>query len=114
MPVGLSRGYYATFPLLGLREANGIVTNVVDRVPPPEERIAEDSKRTHGFGEVHTHERRDARALDFEDVVCGADGEVVTGKGKRQVGQTVALVALDGVLAVEALLGTDLLVPRLC
>jgi hypothetical protein len=97
--------------LLGLGETNGGVAEVVYGVPLPQEGVAENSERAYGLGEVHTHEGRDARALDLKNVVVGADGEVVAGKREGKVGQTVALVALNRVLAVEALLGTDLLVP---
>jgi hypothetical protein len=97
--------------LLGLGQTNGGVSEVVYGVPLPQESITENSQRADGLREVHTHEGGDAGALDFEDVVIGADGEVVAGKREGEVGQTVALVALNRVLAVEALLGTDLLVP---
>jgi hypothetical protein len=100
--------------LLGLGQTNGGVAEVVYGVPLPQESIAEDSERAYGLGEVHTHEGGNARALDLEDVVESADSEVVAGEREGEVGQTVALVALNRVLAVEALLGTDLLVPVCC
>ena len=34
---------------------------------------------------THAKEGRDARALNFKDVVIGADGEVVAGQGERHV-----------------------------
>lgn len=101
-------------PLLGLGKTNGAVAEVVDRVPPPEEGIAENSEGTHRLGEVHAHEGRDAGALNLKDVVVSRDGEVVAGEREGEVGQTVTLVALNSVLSVEGLLGTNLLVPDRC
>lgn len=63
--------------------------------------------------EVHAHEAGNAAALDLEDVVIRSDGEVVSAKSEGQVGEAVALVTFDCVLAVEALLGTDFLVEEL-
>lgn len=101
-------------PLSGSRKANGRVAEIIDRVPLPEESITENGERTNGFGEVHAHEGRDTRTLDLENIVIRTDGEVVTGERKGEVGQTVALVALNCVLAVEALLGTNLFVAGRC
>ncbi|KAH8635642.1 Vacuolar protease A [Alternaria alternata] len=109
----VSYPHSTTTVLLGLGKSDSRVTEVVYRVPLPEESITEDSKRSYWLGEVHTHEGRDARSLDLEDVVESADGEVVAGKSEGEVGQTVTLVTLNRVLAVEALLGTDLLVQEL-
>lgn len=86
---------------------------VVHAVPLAQERVTQDGQGTNGLGEVHAHEAADAGALDLEDVVIGGNGEVVTGQGEGEVGQAVTLVTLDGVLASEALLGTNLLVQEL-
>ena len=99
--------------LLGLGKTNSRVADIVDRVPPPEEGVTEDSKRTNGLGEVHAEESRDTRSLNLEDVVVGTDGEVVAGQGEGEVGQTVTLVALNGVLTVVRLLSTNLFVQEL-
>ena len=100
--------------LLGLGKANGRVAHVVDGVPLPEESVSKDSKRASRLWEVHTHESRDAGSLNLENVVIGTDGEVVASKRECEVGQTVTLVALNRVLAVESLLGANLLVPVYC
>jgi hypothetical protein len=100
--------------LLGLGQTDGGITQVVYRIPLPQESIAKNSKGTYGLREVHTHEGRDARALDLKNVVVGSNGEVVSGERKGEVGQTVTLVALNRVLAVEALLCTNLLVSVQC
>lgn len=97
--------------LLRLCESDTGAANVIDRVPLPQERVTQDSKGTHGLGEVHAHEGRDTRSLDLEDVVEGRNGEVVSGEREGKIGQSVALVALNSVLTVERLLGTDFLVP---
>jgi hypothetical protein len=98
-------------PLLGLGQTDSRVADVVNRVPLPQESVTKNGKGSYGLGEIHAEEGRDARTLDFEDVVERANGEVVAGEREGKVGQTVALVALNRVLAVEALLGADLLVP---
>jgi hypothetical protein len=98
---------------LGLGETDAVATEVVDRVVSAEEGITKDGKRTSRGRNIEAHEGRDTRALDLKDVVVGGDGEVVTGQGKAEVGKRVTLVTLDGVLAVVALLGTDLLVQQL-
>jgi hypothetical protein len=99
--------------LLCLGKANGAVADVVDRVPPPEEGVTENGERTNGLREVHSHECRDARALNLEDVVVSTDGEVVASERKGKVGQTIHLVALNRVLSVERLLCADFLVQEL-
>jgi hypothetical protein len=96
--------------LLRPGKTNGVVTNIVDRVPLPEESISENGEGSYGLGEVHTHEGRDARSLDLKNVVKSTDGEVVSSEGEGEVGQTVTLVTLNSVLSVETLLGTNLLV----
>jgi hypothetical protein len=98
-------------PLLGLGQTDGRVADIVDRVPLPQESVTKNGKGSYGLREVHAKEGRDTRSLDFENVVEGADGEVVAGERKGEVGQTVTLVTLNSVLAVEALLGANLLVP---
>lgn len=81
--------------LLGLCKTDSRVAQVVDRVPLPEESVAENNKRSGRFGDIHTHESRDARSLDIENVVIGVNSEVVSSKLESKVGQTVALAAVD-------------------
>jgi hypothetical protein len=97
--------------LFGLGQTNGVVANVVDTVPAAQEGVTQDSQGTHGLREVHTHEATDAGALDFKDVVVGANLEGVAGQGESEVGQRVPLSTVNGVLAVPALGGTNLLIP---
>jgi hypothetical protein len=99
--------------LLGLGKSNSVVANIVDGVPFPEECIAEDDKRASRLGDVEAHEGADAAALNLKDVVVRTDGEVVAGEGEGEVGEGVTLLALNGVLAVVTLLGTNLLVEKL-
>lgn len=94
-------------------ETNGVVAQVIDRVVLPQEGIAQDGQGTNGFGEVHAHEGRNAGALDFEDVIERRDGEVVTSESEGEIREDVALLALDRVLSVPALLGTNLGVQEL-
>lgn len=98
---------------LGLGKTNSRVSDIVDRVPSPEEGVTENCKGTHGLGEVHAEESRDTRPLNLENVVVSTNSEVVAGQSKGKVGQTVTLVALNGVLTVIRLLSTDLLVQKL-
>ncbi len=97
-------------PLFGLGKPNAARTKVVDRVPLPQERITQDRKRSNRLGEVHSHERWDARALDFEDVVIWGDGEIMAGQRERKIRERATLWAVHGVLAIVRLLGTDFLV----
>lgn len=86
--------------LFGLGKSDAVGSEVINGVPSPEESITQDGERASGLWEVHTHEGRDARALNLEDIVVWADGEVVAGKGEGQVRKRVTLAAVDGVLAV--------------
>jgi len=99
--------------LLGLGEADGVVADIVNGVVFPEESVTENGERASWLRNVEAHEGADAAALNLEDVVVRADGEVVAGKGESKVRERVTLVALDGVLAVVTLLGADLLVEQL-
>ena len=99
--------------LLGLGEADGVVADIVNGVVFPEESVTEDDEGTSRLRDVEAHERADAAALDLKDVVVRADGEVVAGEGEGEVGERVTLLALNGVLAVVTLLGTNLLVEQL-
>lgn len=96
--------------LFGLGEADGTVAQVIDAVPSPEESIAQNGQGPHGLGEVHAHEGANAGTLDFENVVIRANGEVVASQSHGEVGQRVALRAVDSVLAVPRLRSTNLLV----
>jgi hypothetical protein len=102
--------FHSSETLLRLGQTNGVVANIVHRVPLPEESISENGKGSYGLGEVHTHESRDARSLDLKNVVESTDGKVMSSESKGEVGQTVTLVTLNSVLSVESLLGTNLLV----
>lgn len=98
---------------LGLGEADGALAEIVDGVVATEEGITKDGKRTRGRLNIHTHERRDAGARSLQNVVVGSDAEVVAREGEGDVRQRLALIAVNRVLAVEALLGTDLGVQHL-
>lgn len=96
--------------LFGLGETDSAIAQVIDAVPFPEESIAQNGQGPHGLGEVHAHEGANAGTLDFENVVIRANGEVVASQCHGKVGQRVALRAVDSVLAVPRLRGTNLLV----
>jgi hypothetical protein len=108
----LSRSVSIIKCLLGLGKTNSVVANVVDRVVFPEECVTENDKRSSRLRDVEAHEGADAATLDLKDVVIRTNGEVVAGKGEGEIGEGVTLLALDGVLAVITLLGTDLLVEQ--
>lgn len=99
--------------LLGASKANGVLAKVIDGVVAAEESIAEDDEGTSGGGDVHTLEGRDAAARDLEDVVRGRERILGTSEAKGDVGKRALLGAVDGVLAIVALLGSDLLVQKL-
>ena len=96
--------------LLGLGQTNGVVANIIDTVPAAQEGVTQDSQRTHRLGEIHAHEAADAGALDFQNVVVGANLEGVAGQSEGQVGQRVPGGTVHSVLAVPALGSTNLLV----
>ena len=97
--------------LLALGQANCIVAQIVHTIPLPQEGITKDCQGSNGLREIHAHEGADARALYLQDVVVRPDLEVITGEGECEIGETVALGAVNGVLAVEGLLRTNLFVP---
>lgn len=73
--------------LFSFAKSNGVVAQVVNAVPLAQECVTQDGQRTHGLGEVHAHEAADAGTLNFQNVVIGADGEVVAAEGEGQVRQ---------------------------
>lgn len=99
--------------LLSSSKANAVGTEIIDRVPLPQEGIAEDGQRTRRRRDIHAKEGRDAGSLDLEDVIIGRDGEVVPGEREADILEFGTLVAVDAVLPVEALLGANLLVQEL-
>lgn len=99
--------------LLGAGQTNGVLAEVIDRVVPSEESITKNNKRTNRLGEVHALEGRDTAAGNLKDVVGGGEAVVGSGEGEGNIGKGLALVTLNGVLAVVTLLGTNLLVQEL-
>lgn len=99
--------------LLGAGQTNGVLAEVVDRVVPSEESIAKNNKGTNRLREVHALEGRDTAAGNLEDIVSGGEAVVGSRKGEGDVGKGLALVTLNRVLAVVALLGANLLVQEL-
>lgn len=97
--------------LLRFCETDSAVAKVIHAVPLPQESISQDGQGADRLREVHAHKRANAGALDFEDVVIGANGEVVARQGESEVRQGVALLTLDCILTGERLLGTNFLVP---
>jgi len=61
----------------------------------------------------HSHEAGDARSLNLKNVVVWSDAEVVATEGEGHIWETVTLLALNSVLSIVALLGTNLLVEEL-
>lgn len=96
--------------LSSLSKPHAVITQIIHRVPLAQERITQDSQRPGRFRDINALEGRDTRTLHVEDVVLGADGEVVAGEGEGQVREGVAGLAVDGVLAVEAFLCADFFV----
>ena len=98
--------------LFGFRQADGVITEIVDAIPSAQEGITEDSEGAYRLGEIHSHEATDTRTLDFQDVVIGSDGEVVASESEGEVWKRITLLALNSVLAIERLLGTNFLVTK--
>jgi hypothetical protein len=99
--------------LFGLCQTDAVLAEVVDGVPSSQESIAKDGQGAHGLGEVHAHDGGDTAALDLQDVVVRADGEVIAAQREGDIGELVTDSAVDSVLAVVALLGTNLGVEEL-
>jgi hypothetical protein len=72
--------------LFRLSQTDGVVTDIIDTVPATQEGVTQNSKGTHRLGEVHAHEAADAGALDLQDVVIGANSELVATQGEGEVG----------------------------
>lgn len=99
--------------LLGAGQTNGILAEVIDRVVAAQESVAQDDKRTSRGGDIHALEGRDTGALELEDVVSGGETVVGASQVEGDVRKRLDLFALDSVLAVPALLSTNLLVEQL-
>jgi hypothetical protein len=104
---------YFTSILLGTSQTNGVLAEVIDRVVSSEESITENNKRSYRLREVHALEGRDTAALNLEDVVGGGEAVVGSSKVESDIGKRSALVTLNSVLAVVALLSANLLVQKL-
>lgn len=98
--------------LFGLRDTNSVLAEVVDGVVAAEESITKNGERASRRRHVHAHKGRDAAAANFENVVLGRERIVGTRKVEGHVGQRTPLLAVDGVLATEALLSANLLVEK--
>lgn len=101
---------YANLP--GLSKADSVVTQIVDRVPSSQESITQNGEGPYGLREVHSHESTNARALNFKNIIERTDFELVTGEGESKVWKRITFVALNRVLSVPSLLGSNLLVQK--
>ncbi len=108
-----TRGFGVQKHLLGPGETDSTLLEVVDAVVAAEEGIAENGERTNGLRHVEGSKGRDAAATKLQDVVASGQGVVGAGQGKGDIGERVALRAVNGVLATEALLGANLGVEEL-
>lgn len=87
--------------LLRLGNANSVLLQVVNGVPFAKESITKNGEWASWLWNIHTHESRNAGALDLKNVIKWTDGEVMASEGEGEIWQAVALVALHGVLAVK-------------
>lgn len=94
-------------------QTDGVLAEVVDRVVAAEESISKNDERSSGGRDVHALEGGNAVSRDLEDVVACGQAVLGTSKVECDVGERTDLVALNGVLATETLLGTNLLVQEL-
>ena len=115
--------------LLSLRslcQTNGIIAQVIHRIPASEEGISQDGERSDRSREVHAHESADARALNLENVIirCAkqrvsssasprsgngrltSDGKAISREFKTHFGERISLVTLDRLLLDQPKRGT--------
>ena len=65
------------------------------------------------FWDIHPEKGRNAGALNLKDVVVCGYAEVVSAESESHIWEAVTLLALNSVLSVVALLGTNLLIEKL-
>lgn len=70
---------------LSLGKTDSVVAQVVDGVPFAEEGITKNDKGAGRRGDVKAGESGDTLALDLENVLVGANGEVVAGERESQI-----------------------------
>ncbi len=61
----------------------------------------------------HSHKARDARTLNFQNIVEWGDKEVMSTESESQIGEAITLLAFNRVLSIVSLLGTNFLVEKL-
>lgn len=96
------------------RKADGILAKIVHRVVPSKEGVAKDDQGSCRCGNIERRETGNTRSLYLEDVVVRSNGEIPAAESPDKVWQAVALLALDLILTVVALLGTNLLIAEGC
>lgn len=97
----------------GSGQTDGVLAEVVDRVVAAEESISKNDEGSSGRGDVHALEGGNTVSRYLEDVVASGQAVLGTSKVECDVGERADLVALNGVLATETLLGANLLVQEL-
>lgn len=114
--VFLLRISYLTICLLQLfssGQTDGVLAEVIHRVVAAEESISKNDERSSGRRDVHALEGGNTVSRYLENVVAGGQAVLGTSKVECDVGERADLVALNGVLATETLLGANLLVQEL-
>lgn len=99
--------------LSGSSETDRSLAKIVDGVPLSQEGITKDGEWSGWCWEVHSHECRDARTLNLEDIIISRDAEVMATKSECNIWKRVTLIALNGVLPIVSLLCAHLLVQEI-
>lgn len=98
--------------LLGFSKSYSSMAQIVHTVPLAQESVSENGERSDGLREVHSHKGTNAGSLNFQNVVEGGNGEVMSAQGNSKIRKRVTLGTVNRVLAVPRLGSSNLLVPK--
>lgn len=59
-----------------LSNTNSILATIVDRIPPAKKGIAKNDKCTDWVSKILANDCRNARAMDFQNIIVRTDGEI--------------------------------------
>lgn len=99
--------------LLSLSQPNRALLKIINRVPPPQERITQNRQWADWLREIHAHKRANTRSLDLKNIVISTDAEILSANLERDIWELITFSAINSVLSIPALLGAHLGVKEL-